>query len=119
MPTSRQVGARVAVARAQPARDVASVVKTGLASTSQPLDRATRGFMERRFGWDFSRVKVHADPAAARSALALGARAYTVGNDIVFGAGAFHPTSAPGRSLLAHELAHSMQQGAPLTRSVS
>jgi len=40
--------------------------------------------MERRFGWDFSRVKVHADPAAARSALALGARAYTVGNDIVF-----------------------------------
>ena len=111
MPTSRQKGARVAVARAQPARDVASIVKAGLASTSQPLDGATRGFMEGRFGWDFSQIRVHADPAAARSALALGARAYTVGNDIVFGAGAFHPASSPGRSLLAHELAHSMQQG--------
>ena len=102
MPTSRQKGARVAVARAQPARDVASIVKAGLASTSQPLDGATRGFMEGRFGWDFSQIRVHADPAAARSALALGARAYTVGNDIVFGSG----------RLSSRELARAIAPGA-------
>jgi hypothetical protein len=98
---------------------VTRTVKAGLASTSQPLDRTTRGFMERRFGWDFSRIRVHADPTAARSALALGARAYTVGNDIVFGANAFHPTSSPGRSLLAHELAHSMQQRGSSAHTIS
>lgn len=81
-----------------------------LRSSGQPLDAATRSFMEPRFGHDFSRVRVHTDAAAAQSAREVGARAYTVGAHIVFGQG--RNASAPGhdRRLLAHELAHVVQQ---------
>lgn len=65
---------------------------------------------EADLGHDFSRVRVHADAAAARSAKRLGAKAYTVGEQIVFGAGTFSPATAEGRHLLAHELAHVRQQ---------
>lgn len=65
--------------------------------------------MEPRFGHDFSRVRVHSDAAAASSALALGARAYTSGLDIVLGAG-INPSGAASRALIAHELAHVVQQ---------
>jgi hypothetical protein len=64
-----------------------------------------------RFGHDFSRVRVHTDEGAAASARALGARAYTVGPDIVFGAGEYRPGTREGRWLLAHELAHVAQGG--------
>jgi hypothetical protein len=67
--------------------------------------------MERRMGYDFSGVRIHADGPAARSASDLGARAYTVGNDIVFGAGEFQPGAERYRRLLAHELTHVVQQG--------
>jgi hypothetical protein len=80
-----------------------------LRSTGQPLDAATRTFMEPRFGHDFSRVRVHTDAKAADSAHAVNALAYTVGHDIVFRSGAFRPEIAAGRSLLAHELAHVCQ----------
>ena len=66
--------------------------------------------MEARFDWDFSKVRIHADAAAADSARVLQARAYTVGNDIIFGKGEFFPASHSGKSLLAHELAHTVQQ---------
>jgi hypothetical protein len=66
--------------------------------------------MERRFGHDFSRVRVHADSQAAESARAVHAVAYTVGSDIVFGEGAYSPCSAAGQRLLAHELTHVVQQ---------
>lgn len=66
--------------------------------------------MESRFGWDFSGVRVHADRRAGESAHALGARAYTLGNDIVFAQGAYDPHSGGGRALLAHELTHVVQQ---------
>lgn len=62
-------------------------------------------------GADLSGVRVHTDGQAARSAAALHARAYTVGTDIVFGAGEYDPTTDPGRRLLAHELVHSQQAG--------
>ena len=62
--------------------------------------------MESRFGHDFARVRIHADTRAAESAVAVSALAYTVGNDVVFGAGQYTPRSAAGRRLLAHELAH-------------
>ena len=75
----------------------------------RPLDAATRASMEARFGHDFSRVRVHTDDRAAESARAVRALAYTVGQDIVFGRGQFAPTPA-GRRLLAHELAHTIQQ---------
>jgi hypothetical protein len=77
----------------------------------QPLEPQTRAFMEERFGEDFSQVRVHTDAVAADSAAALGASAYTVGQQVVFGQGRFDPGSQTGRQLLAHELAHTIQQG--------
>lgn len=81
-----------------------------LAQPGRPLDSASRGFMESRFGQDFSAVRVHDDGVAARSADDVSALAYTVGQDIVFGADQYQPHSAEGRHLLAHELAHTVQQ---------
>jgi hypothetical protein len=75
-----------------------------------PLDAPTRTLFERRFKHDFSRVRVHTGPTAARSARNLDARAYTTGPDIVFGEGMYRPETPAGRCLLAHELAHVVQQ---------
>jgi hypothetical protein len=66
--------------------------------------------MEARFGQDFGAVRIHADARAASSAVAVGALAYTVGSHVVFGAGQYAPGSPAGRALLAHELAHTIQQ---------
>jgi len=66
--------------------------------------------MEPRFGHDFSRVRVHADASAAEAAHGVNAQAFTVGNDIVFGAGRYHPSTSQGKLLLAHELTHVVQQ---------
>jgi hypothetical protein len=88
------------------------IVHDVLSSSAQPLDAATRAFMEPRFGHDFSKVRIHADDNAARSAKAVNARAYTVGRDVVFGQGHYAPHTATGRNLLAHELTHAIQQGA-------
>ena len=72
------------------------IVHEVLRSPGQPLDPATRAFMEPRFGYDFSRVRVHSDGAAAKSARDVNAHAYTVGRDIVFGAGRFAPDTQGG-----------------------
>ena len=84
-------------------------VREALRAPGQPLDASSRGYFEPRFGHDFSRVRVHSDAGAAQSARDIDARAYTVGNNIVFGAGRFAPGAAAGRQLLAHELAHVVQ----------
>jgi hypothetical protein len=86
------------------------IVHEVLSSPGQPLEPATRAVMESRFGHDFSRVRVHADAVAARSAEAVAAHAYTVGSDVVFGSGSYAPASRDGQRLLAHELAHVVQQ---------
>jgi hypothetical protein len=91
--------------------DVPTIVHEVLRSSGQPLDAATRTFMEPRFGHDFSQVRVHTDAQAAESARALNALAYTVGRDVVFGRGQYAPGANPGRKLMAHELAHVVQQG--------
>jgi hypothetical protein len=78
--------------------------------SGQPLDRATRALMESCFGQDFSQVRVRADADAAKSARAIGARAFTVGQEIVFGQGQYAPETSRGKELLAHELAHIVQQ---------
>ncbi|HET8631526.1 MAG TPA: DUF4157 domain-containing protein [Thermomicrobiales bacterium] len=83
-----------------------------LRAPGRPLDAATRSFMEPRFGHDFSGVRVHTDARAAESARAVGALAYTVGRDLVFGAGQYVPGSRSGQRLLAHELTHVVQQRA-------
>lgn len=88
------------------------IVHEALASPGQPLDPAIRAFMEPRFGHDFSKVRVHTDERAQMSAMTIGAHAYTVGNDIVFGVGRFDSNGAEGRRLLAHELTHVVQQTA-------
>lgn len=99
------------------APDVPTIVHDVLRSPGQGLDAATRMFMEPRFGRDFSQVRVHADGRAAESARAINARAYTVGRDIVFGAGEYGPREAAGQKLLAHELAHTVQQAHVVTSS--
>jgi hypothetical protein len=100
---------RAASAEASPA-SAPPVVHDVLSQTGQPLDPPTRAFMESRFGHDFSRVRVHTDAKAAESARAVEASAYTVGEQISFDAGRYSPHSAEGRRLLAHELAHVVQQ---------
>ncbi len=88
-----------------------------LTAPGQPLDRATRAYFEPRFGYDFGKVRIHADAAASDSARSVDALAYTVGSDIVFRTGRFDPQSAAGRRLLAHELTHVIQQnGRPANR---
>jgi len=86
-------------------------VEDVLSSPGRPLDTATRVFFEDRFGFDFSRVRVHADGRAAGSAQMVDALAYTIGRNIVFGAGQYLPGTQDGRRLMAHELAHVVQQG--------
>ncbi|HTA85537.1 MAG TPA: DUF4157 domain-containing protein [Silvibacterium sp.] len=81
-----------------------------LRSPGQPLDAATRAFMEPRFGHDFSRVRVHSGAAAEQSARDVNAHAYTAGHNIVFAAGRFAPQTHDGRRLIAHELSHVVQQ---------
>jgi hypothetical protein len=93
-------------------QEAAPEVESVISSSGRPLDRETRRYMESRIGFDFSKVRIHTDSRAAASAKSLGARAYTVGNNIVFGPGRFAPNTTEGRRLLAHELAHVVQQGA-------
>lgn len=82
-----------------------------LASSGRPLEPALRRDMERRFGYGFSEVRIHNGTTAERSASEIGARAYTAGKNVVFGANQFAPGAREGRLLLAHELTHVIQQG--------
>ena len=98
----------------QPARQAGAVappmVQEMLHSGGRPLDVPTRAIMERRFGHDFSQVRVHDGARAAESAREVNALAYTLGQDIVFGGGHYSPGTSAGQRLLAHELAHTVQQ---------
>jgi hypothetical protein len=82
-----------------------------LRSPGRPLDAGIRAFMEPRFGYSFGHVRVHDDVQASESARSLNARAYTMSNNIVFGAKQFNPNTTTGLRLLAHELGHVVQQG--------
>ncbi len=86
------------------------IVHDVLRSPGEPLDPATRLSLEPRFGAEFADVRLHTDATAAASAQAVNALAYTVGNHIVFGDGQYAPGRMEGHRLLAHELAHTMQQ---------
>jgi hypothetical protein len=76
----------------------------------QPLSSSARAFFESRFNYNFDAVRIHTNDSAATSAHAIRARAYTLGNNIVFGAGQYSPHTAAGKRLLAHELTHFIQQ---------
>jgi hypothetical protein len=82
------------------------------------LDSHTRNFMESGFGRDFSQVKVHTGDYAASMSHELHAKAFTIGQDIYFNSGQYQPSSESGRHLLAHELAHTLQQGGGLGRKI-
>lgn len=92
--------------------EVPASVNKVLRSGGQPLGAAERGFFESRFGHSFGQVRVHTSDQAEDSARAIHARAYTVGQNIVFGRGQYAPGSTEGKRLLAHELTHVLQQGA-------
>jgi hypothetical protein len=107
-----QVLRRSSSAAPADARGVPPIVRTALDGPARPLDAADRDFLEPRFGRDLGHVRIHSDTTAAESARAVGADAYTVGRDIVFAAGQHRPDTPQGRRLLAHELAHTLQQAA-------
>ncbi len=93
--------------------DVMSCVEShinALKGSGQSLSPATRGFFEPRFGADFSQVRVHTGSDAAAIATEINAKAFTTGNDIFFNTGQYSPGTSGGKSLLAHELTHTLQQ---------
>ena len=86
------------------------IVHDVLRSSGHPLDTATRAFMEPRFGHDFGKVRVHTDARAAEAAASINALAFASGHRIAFSAGEYSPQTQAGRRLVAHELAHVVQQ---------
>ena len=93
-----------------PGGDSPAVTNLGIHSSGKAMDSATRAFMEQRFGHDFSKVSIHENAEAQRSAQSINARAYTLGNNIVFGQGQYSTGTTDGKRLLAHELTHVVQQ---------
>lgn len=83
-----------------------------LAGPGRPIDPGTRAELATHLGHDFASVRVHDGAEAGAAASAIGALAYTVGTDIVFGAEQYRPGTSDGRRLLAHELTHVLQQQA-------
>lgn len=97
-------------ATGQAPETVPPIVHDVLRSPGTPLDATARAFMEPRFGHSFANVRVHDDSGARKSAQMVGARAYTVGEHMVFGRSEHSPGTDAGRRLIAHELAHVVQQ---------
>ena len=95
-----------------------AIVDEALASPGRPLDHAMRSMMEPHFGHDFSRVRIHVDQTASRSAQAVQADAYAVGRNIAFDAGRYQPATAAGQALIAHELHSRPARHAPVKQRV-
>ncbi|NER78025.1 MAG: DUF4157 domain-containing protein [Leptolyngbya sp. SIO1D8] len=91
--------------------DLASQLRTRF-GTGQSLPESARAFFEPRFRRPFNHVRIHTDNWAAKAAHTLGAQAFTIGQNIVFGAGQYAPNTLTGKQLLAHELTHVVQQTA-------
>ena len=106
----QQVRASASGPAAAPTSTDVAAVRATVSSGGQPLEASVRDDMEGRFATDFSAVKVHAGADAARSARAVSALAYTVGDHIVLGQQVPSVASGIGRGILAHELAHVVQQ---------
>ncbi|RZN35500.1 MAG: DUF4157 domain-containing protein [Methanophagales archaeon ANME-1-THS] len=86
--------------------------------SGRPLEPEVRRFVEPRFGYDFSKIRIHTDSFAARTAHDLGAEAFTIGRDVFFGTGRYNPSSSEGRRLIAHELTHVVQQMPLLSKKI-
>src|SRR6185436_452726 len=87
-----------------------SIVHDVLSAGGRSMDSETRSFMELRFNYDFSNVKIHDNDLAAKSAGSINALAYTSGNNVVFNSGQYNTNSDSGKRLLAHELTHVVQR---------
>jgi len=87
-------------------------------NSGQPLNRHIRDFFEPRFGIDLEHIRIHNDNNSNALAKAINAKAFTYGNDIVFGKGEYQPETMQGKELIAHELTHTIQQGAGIQRDV-
>jgi Domain of unknown function (DUF4157) len=111
-----QVPARSARTEADPR---ARAIEAGVGSRSIPIPGPIREVMELGFGWNLAHIRLHADHEAAGSAKALHSAAYTVGSDVVFGAGRYAPERTEGAYLLAHEVAHALSQQAPTGRALA
>ncbi len=94
-------------------------IKKVISDGGKPLDTPLKEFMETKFGFDFSRVRIHTDDHAVDSAEALNAEAYSIGYDIVFGRGLYAPWTSLGRRILAHELTHIIQQSAEPSKNMN
>ena len=126
------VTGKVETRRADPGRGESLQAKTGSAGAPQavpaaeagvhsmtsglPLSSHLKDFFETRLDADLDRVRIHTDGNANRMAAGIGARAFTLGQDIGFGAGEYSPDTFAGRHLLAHELTHTLQQGGDVVR---
>jgi len=102
--------ARRRPARARPKTSGVDAAERVLGAGGRPLDARTRRLMEAGFGQSFADVRIHTGDVAASSAAALDAHAYTSGRDVVFGPGRYESSTPAGLRLLAHELAHVIQQ---------
>jgi hypothetical protein len=102
--------ARDGGAREADPQEIRSQLRSG-----SPLDGGVKSRMESAFGHDFSRVRVHTDGQAANLSSTVNARAFTVGEQVAFGAGEYQPGTLIGDALIAHELAHVVQQGGAAT----
>jgi hypothetical protein len=89
---------------------IPSLVGEAAQTPGRPLDPEVYNVFASRFGYDFSRVRVHADERSAEANRSIGARAYTIGNHIVFGANNYAPDTEAGKRLICHELVHTLQQ---------
>ncbi len=120
-PQDEEAGAPTAMRKANAAQSAADAPAPAPAAVGRrvdarhgqgtPLPAPVRSFMEQGFGADFGAARLHADAEAAALADSVNARAFTVRNDIYFAAGEYRPALESGRRLLAHELAHVVQQG--------
>jgi outer membrane protein OmpA-like peptidoglycan-associated protein len=97
--------------RGPPMGDFSSKLNQAKGS-GQPMDSATNSFMSSRFGADFSNVKIHTGSQASNMSNSINAKAFTHQNHVYFNQGQYQPNSHAGKSLLAHELTHTIQQGA-------
>jgi hypothetical protein len=109
--------------QAKEASDLTPEVNPGIENQIQsikgggsPLSENERTFFEPRFGADFSQVRVHTDTQAAEAAQGVNAKAFTMGHDIVFSPDQYNPGTSTGKSLLAHELTHVIQQNGNVNR---
>ena len=111
VPADGAVAQRIAsTGRGAPAPPGSAAAISAQLSRGRPLDSGIRTHMERGFGVSFGDVRLHTDSTASRLAQQYSARAFTVGNNIAFGAGQYRPSTLGGQALMAHELAHVLQQ---------